>query len=188
MQLICHLGPHFERYLTLERIHPQATYNYKARNLFDQPVIDVTFHAQKCRKDSWLYVAAPTGISLADLGSSDKLYVGSQTSDRMFRGDVPGPRNFHHGSMRAGNGEDTLVSYLRGGHRVDIHRIDEAGLRRAILGTASLQRLAPLLAQSTKHVGYWFEQFVLYEEGHAWRWNTAPADTRAVAVFRSLSS
>lgn len=186
MSLIAHLAPHIERYLTLERVHPHATYHYKARGFFDLPVIESTFHAPKCRPDSWLYVAAPSGSSLADLSPSDKLYVGSQTADRMFRGDGMGGKNFHHAQMRAGNGDDTLVNHLRAGHRVDIHRIAEAGLRQAVLATAALRRLAPLLEQPTQHVGYWFEQFVLHEDGRAWRWNTAPVEGRALAVFRAL--
>lgn len=186
MSLINHLAPRFERYLTLERVHPQATYNYKARNFFDLPVIESTFHAPKCRPDSWLYVAAPTGIFLADLSSSDKLYVGSQTADRMFRGDGKGGKNFHHAQMRAGNGNDTLVEYLRAGHRVDIHRIAAAALRQAVAETAPLRCLTPLLGQPTQHVGYWFEQLVLHQEGRAWRWNTAPVEGPALAVLRSL--
>jgi len=134
MSLIFHLAPVSER-LTLERVRAQATYNYKARGFFDLPVIESTFHAPKCRPDSWLYVAAPTGSSLAALSPSDKLYVGSQTADRMFQGDGMGGNNFHHAQMRAGNGNDTLLNYLSAGHRVDIHRISALGLRQAVLGT-----------------------------------------------------
>ena len=186
MSLIGYLSPHFERYLTLKRVHPQATYHYKARKLFDLPVIESAFHAQKCRNDSWLYVATPTSSKLSDLAPADHLYVGSQTADRMFRGDGMGGTNFHHAQMRAGNGADTLVAYLRTGYQVDIHRIAAAGLRRAVLGTSALTRLTPLLEQPTQHVGYWFEQFALYEYGRTWRWNTAPVEGRALAVFRGL--
>lgn len=186
MSLIFHLAPVFERYLTLERVHAQATYNYKARGFFDLPVIESTFHAPKCRSDSWLYVAAPTGSSLAALSPSDKLYVGSQTADRMFRGDGMGGNNFHHAQMRAGNGNDTLLNYLSAGHRVDIHRISALGLRQAVLGTEALHRLAPLLEQPTRYVGYWFEQFVLHEDGKSWRWNTAQVEGRARALFQMI--
>lgn len=186
MSLIFHLAPVFERYLTLERVRAQATYNYKARGFFDLPVIESTFHAPKCRPDSWLYVAAPTGSSLAALSPSDKLYVGSQTADRMFRGDGMGGNNFHHAQMRAGNGNDTLLNYLSAGHRVDIHRISALGLRQAVLGTEALHRLAPLLEQPTRHVGYWFEQFVLHEDGKSWRWNTAQVEGRARALFQMI--
>ena len=70
MPLIFHPAPAFERYLTLERVRAQATYNDKARGFFDLPVIESTFHAPKCRPDSWLYVAAPTGSSLVALSPS----------------------------------------------------------------------------------------------------------------------
>ena len=45
--------------------------------VFDLPVIEATFHGPKCRPDSWLHVAAPTGSSLAALSPSDKRDVGS---------------------------------------------------------------------------------------------------------------
>ena len=104
----------------------------------------------------------------------------------MFRGDGMGGNNFHHAQMRAGNGNDTLLNYLSAGHRVDIHRISAAGLRQAVLGTEALHRLAPLLEQPTRHVGYWFEQFVLHEDGESWRWNTAQVEGRARALFQML--
>lgn len=73
MSLIAQLAPHFERYLTLERVHPQATYNYGARKLFGLPVIETTCHVPKYRPDSWLCIAAPTSSPLANLGPSRRV-------------------------------------------------------------------------------------------------------------------
>jgi hypothetical protein len=78
--------------------------------VFDLPVIESTFHAPKCRPDSWLDVAAPARSSLAAPSPSDKLYVGSQTAGRMFRGGGVGGNNFHHVQMRAGKGHDALLN------------------------------------------------------------------------------
>ena len=86
-----------EHYLTLHRLHPTRTYNYLARKVENEPVIEVTRHAQKCRiGESWMYIAVPSGARLIDLGREEKLYVGAQTTDRMFRGDGLGGDNFHH--------------------------------------------------------------------------------------------
>lgn len=78
--------------------------------VFDLPVIESTFQAEKGRPDSWLYVAAPTGSSLAAPSPSDRRDVGSQTADRMFRGDGMGSNNFHQAQMRAGKGNDTFLN------------------------------------------------------------------------------
>lgn len=187
MSVIAHLAPYFERYITLERVHPHATYHYKARQMFDLPVIESTLHVPKCPPDSWLYIATPVQARLAALGATDRLYVGSQTSDRMFRGDGLGGRNFHHAQMRAGNGADTLVAYLRGGGQVDIHRISAQALRCAVQDSTALRHLRPLAEQTLKHAGYWFEQYLLAEPGPGWRWNTAGAEAAALVLIRSLA-
>ena len=179
-------APYFEQYLTLERVHPTRQYNYEKRKLFGYPVIEVTRHGPKCRiGDSWLYVAIPSGADLASLGTEDKLYVGAQTQDRMFRGDGLAGDNYHHKEMRDGNGHDNPVTFLQSGKRIEIRRISEALIARVVTQFAELAFLDPLLRQPrtrTTHTGYWFEQFILYKEPRQWRWNTASAN-KAVAVL-----
>lgn len=187
LNLLASLTPYFERYLTLERVHPTATYNYKARGFFDWPVIDVTMHRPKCTPGSWLYVAVPAGANLSALRLTERLYVGSQTGDRMFRGDGLGGRNFHHAQMRSGNGEDTPVNYLRSGGRVDLHRLAEPFMRRALAEASGLSKLAaPVNSLTKKHLGYWLEHLILATERKQWRWNTAAADREAVRMASTL--
>jgi hypothetical protein len=50
MPIITNLAPYFERYLTLEGVHPTATYNYKARELFGLPVLVHTMHSQSATR------------------------------------------------------------------------------------------------------------------------------------------
>lgn len=175
MPIITNLAPYFERYLTLERVHPMATYNYKARELFGLPVFVHTMHKPKCKTDSWLYVAVPADADLSTLGPDDRLYVGSQTADRMFRGDGLKGNNFHHAQMRAGNGSDNPVQFLQSGRKISIHRISAKQIAHAVEGRPGLEAYRPLLWHPGKHVGYWFEQALL-SEPRAWRWNTASAD------------
>lgn len=185
IDLIRALSSHLEPYITLERVHPTATYDYKARDMFRMPVIETTTHQPKVSDGSWLYVAVRAGAKLDALDPRDKLYVGSQTVDRMFRGDGMKGRNFHHAQMRAGNGADTLCAYLRAGGRVTIHRISQDKLAQAVQAPA-LQRLGALLSMHDKHLGYWFEQYVLAAEGDQWRWNTAGADAAAHRLLATL--
>jgi hypothetical protein len=186
MNTIALLAPYFERYITLERAHPYATYNYKARNMFGLPVIEATLHRPKCTPGSWLYVAAPLGASLESLQAGERLYVGSQTGDRMFRGDGLGGKNFHHAQMRSGNGDDNPINFLRSGQKIDVHRISAEQIGRAITVMTELASLHSLLKQPSKHVGYWIEQLTLLTQRGLWRWNTAPAEGPAIALFRTL--
>lgn len=187
MSVLASLAPYFEHYLTL--VHPTATYNYKARGFFNWPVIDVTMHRPKCTPGSWLYVAVPAGADLAALRHYERLYIGSQTGDRMFRGDGMRGCNFHHAQMRAGNGDDNPINYLRSGRCVDLHRVNEASMKRALSDVPSFVALAAILNTVTKsHLGYWLEHIVLAAEARQWRWNTAAADHEAVRVAAVLSS
>lgn len=186
MNVVSLLAPYFERYITLEHVHPSQTYDYKARGFFGLPVIEVSMHKPKCSPDSWLYVAVPADVSLSSLAQGQRLYVGSQTSDRMFRGDAMGGLNFHHAQMRAGNGDDNPVNYLRAGGRVTVHRVNATRIAAAFAEVPSLHRFRPLLAQTRMHVGYWLEQHVLMHELNDWRWNTAGADSSARAVLQRL--
>jgi hypothetical protein len=186
ISIISLLAPYFERYITLERIHPTDTYNYKARGVSGAPVIETILHSGKCRPGSWLYVAVPATANLVSLGPREKLYVGSQTVDRMFRGDGMAARNFHHAEMRRGNGQDNLENFLRSGEKALIYHISAALIGKAVEEVQYLSVFAPLLHQPANHVGYWFEQFILYSEGKEWRWNTASTKKVAQTLFRAL--
>lgn len=168
-----------EHYLTLHRVHPSRTYNYVARNFRDLPVIEAERHAAKCKQgDSWMYVAVPTAAKIESLGADEKLYVGAQTQDRMFRGDDVPTENFHHKEMRAGNGTDNLVSFLRSGRAVAVYRFEASRLCERVNASLKLRGLLPLVDQPLtvmRHRGWWFEQYMLYREFEHWRWNTDPA-------------
>lgn len=179
MDLLRYLAPSFEHYLTLERVHPQKTYNYAKRGFTALPVIETTRHRPKCKiGESWLYVAVPEQARLDSLGAGDKLYVGAQTQDRMFRGDGMDGNNFHHAEMRAGNGGDNLVAFLSTGMKVLIHRISADTIAKVVADTPAMSSLSKLLTQprtAKEHVGFWFEQYILLHQHKKWRWNTAPA-------------
>jgi hypothetical protein len=187
MSVVSLLAPYFDRYITIERIHPSQTYDYKARGVIGARVIEITMHTGKRSGGSWLYVAVAAGSNLESLATREKLYVGSQTLDRMFRGDGMAGRNFHHAQMREGNGADNLENFLRSGEKVLIYSISDVSITRAVEQVQQLSRFNGLLYQHTKHVGYWFEQLILYLEGKEWSWNTARAEQPAVAVLRTLS-
>lgn len=178
--LIPYVARHAEHYLTLHRVHPARTYNYLARGFKNQPVIEASRHAQKCRiGETWMYIAVPTGSKLNGLAQEEKLYVGAQTQDRMFRGDDLDGDNFHHAEMRAGNGPNNLISFLRSGQEVDVYRFSGTLLSDAANSVHDLRRLTPINRQphkGRKHAGWWFEQYVLYREPKTWQWNTDPAD------------
>ena len=187
MNLLHVLAPYFERYLTLERVHPTATYDYKARGFSGWPVIEVTMQQPKCTMGSWLYVAIPEGAQLRALAPQERLYIGSQTGDRMFRGDGMAGRNFHHAQMRLGNGDDTPVKYLREHGRVEIQRMGEPSMKRALVEVQALASVAGVLeSMRRKHLGYWLEHLVLAVEPKQWRWITAAPDREAVRLAAML--
>ena len=186
MDIINTLSPLFQHYITLERVNPAATYNYVARNMHDWPVFDSTMHCPKCSGGSWMYVAVKGGATLSQLNDGERLYVGSQTLDRMFRGDGMGGKNFHHAQMRAGNGLDTPESYLRAGNHIDIYRLDAKNLMLRLDQMPTVAVLKPLLEQPTHHAGYWLEQFILVNQSGCWRWNTMRAAVEARKLIRQL--
>jgi hypothetical protein len=185
--LLPHVASAFERYLTLQRAHPTRTYSYAARGFSNLPVIDVSQHGPKCRQgESWMYVAIPEGASIHSLAADERLYVGAQTQDRMFRGDECDGANYHHAEMRAGNGNDNPVAYLQSGRRVEIHRLSADAIRSRVEKVLELQQLVPLLRQPRtprRHLAWWFEQYVLYREPKQWRWNSAGADKAVAEVL-----
>jgi hypothetical protein len=188
VDLLPFIAPLFEHYVTLHRVHPRRTYCYEKRGVSGFPVIECTRHRPKCKEgDSWLYVATSTGADLRRLQKDEKLYVGSQTQDRMFRGDGLDGANFHHAEMRKGNKfdtSDTPVAFLQSGRAIEIYRIPSAAIAAVVSKTPELTFLAPLPRQSRtsrKHLGYWFEQYMLVvEPPPLWRWNSSTAN-RALA-------
>jgi hypothetical protein len=188
IDLIPFMASSFAKYITLEGLHPSRTYDYAKRGFSGLPVIDCTRHQPKCKQgESWLYVAISAGANFAELGKDEKLYVGSQTQDRMFRGDGLSGDNYHHAEMRRGNGADNPVNFLRAGRKIEIHRIAAEAIAAIVANTPELHFLS-LLAQQPRtarsHLGYWFEQYMLWvEPPPLWRWNAAPANK---ALLRTL--
>lgn len=173
--IIRHLATRFEPYLTLHRIHPSKTYSYAARKFFNLPIVDHTRHAPKCKNgESWVYVATPSDAELNNLALTQRLYIGAQTQDRMFRGDNLDGENFHHAEMRRGRGDDNLQSYLNGGGEVKVHRISAADITFLAKSSPGLVRLQKLMQQQLPpraHTAWWLEQYVLHYELAEWRWN-----------------
>lgn len=187
MNILPFLSSSFDLYLTLEQVHPTRTYDYKKKGFAGLPVIEVTQHGPKCKQgESWMYIATPVGAKIGSLDPNERLYVGAQTQDRMFRGDGFDGSNYHHAQMRAGNGGDTPVSLLKSGRRINVHRISATTLAALVDASSELRFLVPLLKQpraARKHIGYWFEQYVLFAEPGLWRWNTAAAEKEIAGIF-----
>lgn len=173
------VAKHGERYLTIHRAHPTRTYSYRARGFENLPVVEATRHAAKCGLgETWMYIAVPSGAQLSKLTQDEKLYVGAQTQDRMFRGDNLAGDNFHHAEMRKGKGANNLISFLRTGREVDVYRFSGQRLCEVVQTTRELHSLRPLNLQprtGTRHDGWWFEQYALFCEPDIWKWNISPA-------------
>lgn len=173
--VISHLASGFELYLTLHRIHSTKVYSYAARKFFGLPVIEHTRHIPKCKMgESWVYVTIPAGASLTSLVVEERLYIGAQTADRMFRGDSLAGDNFHHAEMRRGRADDNLESYLRRIGQVSIHRIAAKEIHRLAKSKKELADLVLLMQlplPPRAHQAWWLEQFVLHHELPTWRWN-----------------
>lgn len=184
----------FSPYLTLTGLVPGATYSYNARGSSNHPCVTLTWHQKKVggQGQSWLYMAVKRGASLSHLVPGERLYVGSQTRDRMFRGDVARhTQNFHHADMRSEGKGDSLENYLATGEQVDILIANADTLRRAIVqDPTTMAPLIPALTAPTapiargKHFAYWIEQYILIEEVGQWRWNKKGADRAAIRLFR----
>lgn len=173
--LLRHLASAFDLYLTLHRIHPSKTYSYAARQFFNVPVIEHTRHGAKCKTGgSWVYVAVPTDADLEDLVPAQRLYIGAQTQDRMFRGDELSVENFHHAEMRRGCGGDNLESYLLNNGPVSVYRISATAIHWESRSVPELHSLGSLMQQPLPprtHQAWWLEQYVLHHEIQDWRWN-----------------
>ena len=204
MDIIRELADNFKHYISIDAVHPTATYNYAKRGFFNLPVVKCQRLLPKCTEgESWTYIAVPAGSKLYNLADDERLYVGAQTQDRMFRGDGLGGDNFHHAEMRAGRGSDNLITYLRAGNRVEIHRVASSDALRAIDRSPRMSQLAWIAdaeVSKKKHVGYWLEQAILVTQPGKWRWNSAPAvraakqhcldraQTRSPAIVSGLTS
>lgn len=180
------IAEHFEHYLTLIRLVPGETYNYAARRFFGLPVVEHRRHAPKCGPgEEWTYVVVPVGADLRRLSPEQRLYVGAQTSDRMFRGDDVPDENFHHAEMRRGRDRDNLESFLAAGGSVDVYRLPMHRFRTQTPQDPVLRRLLALPTASRQHLGYWAEQLLLLSCG-PWRWNVAKPSASAVVCLRGV--
>jgi hypothetical protein len=186
MNVIELFAPYFDRYITINCLVPNEYYDYVKRRMNKLPVVDCTIHLSKCNPGSWLYVAVNAETDLSNLKSDDKLYVGSQTQDRMFRGDGLKSKNFHHAEMRAGREGQNLIIYLEAGNQVIIYRMPCSKMSEAVREIEGLNRFIPLLNQPKKHVGYWFEQLILKYEPNTWKWNIAGVERGAQRIFAAL--
>lgn len=185
--LISYLAPVAEHYLTLRKVNLTKRYNYAARGFINLPTIEVDQHGSKCKQgESWLYFAVPAVASLTSLTPEDRLYIGAQTQDRMFRGDGLDGQNYHHAEMRSGNGQDNLIDFLLSGQHVVVYRIPAQRIADLISDEQSLNTLQILSVQpktSKKHLGWWFEQYILFSEPKQWRWNSASSDKLVTKLF-----
>jgi len=176
-----------ERYLTILRVHPTKKYNYAARGYYNLPVFEIEQHRPKCKQgESWLYFALPEKADPFALKEGERLYVGAQTQDRMFRGDQMGGSNYHHAEMRAGHGVDTPLAFLQSGNSIEIYRAQAELIAEQVREDHFLTKLQILEQQPRtpkKHLGWWFEQYVLYSETAKWRWNKASADKELARIF-----
>jgi hypothetical protein len=193
MSTIRKLSRYFQRYITITGFTGE-TYTYVARsrdkkNPEKYPILDCQLHREKCKPGSWLYIAVEGNSDLNNLDNAQKLYVGSQTQDRMFRGDGLKGKNFHHQEMRKGSGQNNLEEYLQKGRTVEIYIISKGVLERGAAEAPELKHIAQILADDSlkkyaNHPAYWYEQIILSEEKRSWSWNEKGADSKAQEVIR----
>lgn len=191
MDTLSLVTPHLQPYLTINRL-AGYTYTYAART-GSKPWqgVECVWHRKKISGGSWLYVATDAPEGPAAGPATRLLYVGSQTLDRMFRGDFPSGhplkgKNFHHAQLRNEGGVDNLAEHLSRGNKVHIHAVPGEALTRLTAERGDWAWLAPLTQQPTEHVGYWFEQAILMESKPSWAWNVRPVDPTAARVLRGL--
>jgi hypothetical protein len=186
MDIIQTFSNYFQPYLSVKGIRIDQSYNYAARGMFDLPIFDLAMHRSKTPKGAWTYLAVPAGSSLSALKENERLYVGCQTSDRMFRGDFDKElrgKNFHHHQMRTGRNGDNAETYLKSGMRFDIFVLDAQSLLLKIANDSSLSHLTELMSQLGNHPGYWLEQFILATQSGRWRWNQKGAESGVLSFL-----
>jgi len=168
------LSRKFKKYITIKGFTGEE-YTYKKRSDKNYRVVDIELHKEKCKPGSWLYIAVEGNSDVIDLDDSQKLYVGSQTKDRMFRGDNLDGKNFHHEQIREVNGQNILEEYLEIGGTVDIFIIGKDILEELAAQVTELQFVSAILADAslkrTDQPGWWYEQIILSEEKESWSWN-----------------
>lgn len=193
MNLIAKIAQVAKPYITISGFTGE-TYTYAARTKnFAHPVVDHVMHEAKVLAGQMIYFVVPSDADLQSLNPREKLYIGSQgNTDRMFRGDNMGGKNFHHLQMRDGNGKPSLISYLRASGRLTIYRAASSDLSRMISEDTLLKPMLPLadgrikLSRGRDHIGYWLEQLALRDELPEWQWNSAGAQAEAVAILKQL--
>jgi hypothetical protein len=79
-----------------------------------------------------------------------------------------------------------MVRHLREGGEVHIHLISGLDLASLAQSRPDWSHLRALVAQPTKHLGYWFEQAILMETKTQWAWNTNGPDRQAAQVLKAL--
>lgn len=184
---ICIMAPAFERYITIHGLDGDRTYDYAARGFRGLPAVRHTRHGAKCAAgESWLYVAVPEGTRLASILDPQKLYVGSQTADRMFRGDDQRTENFHHAQMRCDGRTNGLIPFLRSTRQgVEIFRASKPRLLAMIANDDRTRWLTHLASEA--HFAALVEDLVLHSEPHrtVWQWNKKGASTRGLDALRA---
>lgn len=187
MNAIKVLSKYFKEYITINGL-TGATYTYAVRSDKRWPVVSCYMHMAKCKPSSWLYIAIDANADMNNLNESDMLYIGSQTQDRMFRGDGLKGNNFHHQEMRNGKGGSNLESYLANGSSVKIYVLDKSFLERITNTDNFLIKYKPILDskeinKKVGHAGYWYEQIILSENRDSWSWNCKGADRQSREVI-----
>lgn len=171
MKTIQNLAKYFKPYMEITSIDSARTYSYKARCSTAWPVVENKMFRSKISQSSILYAAIDAEADLENLKPEDLLYIGSQkSSDRMFRGDNLGGKNFHHLSMRKGREGNHLTQFLNTGRRVNIYYIDENSLME--FAESEMPESQAMLNLKKDHPGFIFEQLVLLEGHKLWSWNS----------------
>lgn len=193
MNLIAKIAQVAKPYITISGFTGETyTYAVRTKNVA-HPVIDHVMHEAKASAGQMIYFAVPGTADLQSLNPEEKLYIGSQgNTDRMFRGDNMGGKNFHHLQMRDGNRKLNLISYLRTGGCLTIYRAASSDLYRMISEDTLLKAMLPLadgrikLSRGRDHIGYWLEQLALRDDLTEWQWNSRGAQAEAVAILKQL--
>lgn len=187
MDIISTIAPYFQHYIHISRVHPTATYNYLAREAIGLPVFETKLLLPKARDgESRTYIAVAGGANPTSLKPGERLYVGCETADRMFRGDGTSGTNFHHGNMRSGKGGDDPVKLLRAGGTIDIYCLDARSLAKRTGLTSALASIVRIMNTPGKHPGYWLEQLILHQEFEQWRWNKRGCEKMARLSIEKL--
>ena len=189
MKTVKSLSKYFSLYLTIDGFTGE-TYTYKKRTDDVFPEVSCKMHKPKCQPGSWLYIAIDGDANIQNLNQSDTLYVGSQTQDRMFRGDGLKGKNFHHAEIRKGNGMKNLEEHLSKRNSVKIFTLSKDTMEKFVIEDPDLMHLQIIHQEKYKktkiHPGYWLEQIILSEDIKEWAWNTKGVDSSAMAAIKRI--